>query len=335
MYSNYFSKLINARFPECKFKPGLTKKGSLAQKCCANYFSNLQFLFHMTRTAREKKSVQQLLVPSYILYAGKFLNAVSPFAATRFAARLFLTPFRYKLPEREREMDQNSRQERIKVPSINRDIVVYHYGDSPKKILLIHGWSGRGTQLGIMAKAFKEEGYGVVSFDAPGHGKASGKLSMMPFFSEAALYLQQKYGPFDFVIGHSLGGMASLKAVKDGLQAQKMVIIGTANSITHITQDFTRNLNLDQKIAKRMVRYLEKKFRRDLEEYSGAVSANAVKIPTLVIHDRHDVDVPIQSAFEIEQCLENAELLITENLGHRRILGNPEVIEKINKFLSV
>lgn len=289
----------------------------------------------MTKTAKENKSVQQLLVPQYIVYASKFLNAVSPFAATRFAARLFLTPFRYKLPQREREMDQNSRQERIKVPSINREIVVYHYGDSPKKILLMHGWSGRGTQLGIMAKAFKEEGYGIVSFDAPGHGKAPGKISMMPFFSEAALHLEKQYGPFDFVIGHSMGGMATLKAVKDGLDTQKLVIIGTANSITHITQDFTRNLNLDPKIAQRMMHYLQKKFRQDLEEYSGAVSANAVKIPTLVIHDKDDVDVPVRAAYEIGKSLENVELLITENLGHRRILGNPEVIEKINKFLSV
>lgn len=289
----------------------------------------------MTKTAKEKRSVQQLLVPPYILYTGKLLNAVSPFAATRFAARLFLTPFRYKLPQREREMNQNSRQERVQVPSINREIVVYHYGDSPKKILLIHGWSGRGTQLGIMAKAFKEQGYGIVSFDAPGHGKAPGKISMMPFFSEAALYLEKQHGPFDFVIGHSLGGMASLKAVKDGLDIQKLVIIGTANSISHITLDFTRNLNLDPKIAQRMMRYLEKKFKQDLEDYSGAISANAVKIPTLVIHDKDDVDVPVQSAYEIAESLENAELHITENLGHRRILGNPDVIGKISKFLSV
>lgn len=283
--------------------------------------------------SKDKIPVQQLLVPSYILYAGKFLTAVSPFAASRFAARLFLTPFRYKLPEREKEMDSKSRQETMAVPAINRDIIVYHYGSGPKKILLVHGWSGRGTQLAVIAKALVAEGYGVISFDAPAHGKAPGKISMMPFFIEAVHLLEKKYGPFEAAIGHSLGGMASLKAVKDGMKLQKLVIIGTANSITHITRDFARNMKLSQKVADKMKSYLDGKFKKDMDTYSGAVSARKVKVPTLVIHDEHDVDVPVNSAYEIRDSLENGRLLITENLGHRRILGNEQVIKKILEFL--
>src|SRR5690606_6937413 len=230
----------------------------------------------MTRTKKDKIPVQQLLVPSYILYAGKFLTAVSPFAASRFAARLFLTPFRYKLPEREKEMDSKSQQETLRVPAISRDIVVYHYGKSQKKVLLVHGWSGRGTQLSVIAKALVEEGYEVISFDAPAHGKAPGKISMMPFFIEAVHFLDKKYGPFDAAIGHSLGGMASLNAVKDGVKLKKLVIIGTANSVTHITRDFARNMMLSQKVADKMKVYLDGKFRKDMDTYSGAVSARKV-----------------------------------------------------------
>lgn len=287
----------------------------------------------MTRTKKDKIPVQQLLVPSYILYAGKFLTAVSPFAASRFAARLFLTPFKYKLPEREKEMDSNSQQETLRVPAISRDIVVYHYGKSQKKVLLVHGWSGRGTQLSVIAKALVEEGYEVISFDAPAHGKAPGKISMMPFFIEAVHFLDKKYGPFDAAIGHSLGGMASLKAVKDGVKLKKLVIIGTANSVTHITRDFARNMKLSQKVADKMKVYLDGKFRKDMDTYSGAVSARKVNIPTLVIHDIHDVDVPVSSAYEINESLENGELFLTEKMGHRRILGNKEVIRKILEYL--
>ena len=41
----------------------------------------------------------------------------------------------------------HAKQSLVKIPSINRNIVVYEYGQSDKKVLLIHGWSGRGTQL--------------------------------------------------------------------------------------------------------------------------------------------------------------------------------------------
>ncbi len=255
--------------------------------------------------------------------------------ASRFAAKLFLTPFRYKLPEREREMDENSKQTRMIIPSIDREVVVYKYGSGTKKILLAHGWSGRGTQLANMAKALLKEGYGVVSFDAPAHGKAPGKWSMMPFFVETIHHLEKEYGPFEAAIGHSLGGMASLKAVKDGLNIHKLVIIGTANSVTHITREFAHNMKMNEKVAKKMKKYFDIKFGEDMDNYSGAVSAKEVKIPTLVVHDEHDVDVHISSAYEITENLEQGELFITKELGHRRILGNENVINKIIDFLSV
>ena len=289
----------------------------------------------MEKTKNEKKPAQQILVPPYILYAGKILNAVSPFFATRFAARLFLTPFRYKLPKREMEMDRSSRQERVTVPSIRREIVVYHYGQGHRKILLVHGWSGRGTQLSVLAEALKDQGFGIISFDAPGHGKAPGKISMMPFFTQAALHLESLYGPFEAVVGHSLGGMASLRAVKEGMNPRRLVIIGTGNSVTHITEEFIRNLRLSPRIAHRMKEYLDNKFQQDLEELSGAISADAVAAPTLVIHDEDDIDVPVTAAHEIRKSLKNAELLITQGLGHRRILGDQNVINKIVAFLTV
>lgn len=282
-----------------------------------------------------KKPVQVLLTPKYILATGKILSILSPFLASRFAARLFLSPFKYRLPKREKEMDENSIQEKIMIPAINREIVVYTYGTSKKKILMVHGWSGGGTQLSIMAKALKDRGYSIVSFDAPAHGKAPGKISMMPFFIEAVHHLEKSHGPFEAAIGHSLGGMSLLKAVKEGFKVKKLVIIGTANSVTHITKEFARNLKLNETVAKKMKSYFDEKFGEDMDNYSGAFSAKDVIIPTLVIHDEDDVDVHISSAYEISENLENSELFITKGLGHRKILGDPEVINKITTFIVV
>lgn len=341
--SLFLLKLLITVLSKRSFKVGLTKirpkllkahRSCILADCkcltCGLYFH----LSQMTKEKKDKTPVQRLLVPSYILYTGKILTAVSPFLASRFAAKLFLTPFRYKLPKREKEMDEKSSQEKLIVPSIDRDIVIYQYGNAPKKILLVHGWSGRGTQLSIMAKELLKNGYSVISFDAPAHGKASGKKSMMPFFVDAVHFVEEKYGPFEAAIGHSLGGMASLKAVKDGLNLKKLVIIGTANSITHITKEFARNMKLNDKVAEKMKRYFDNKFGEDMDTLSGAVSAEEVNIPTMVIHDKDDVDVTVNAAYEINERLEKGELFITESLGHRRILGDPAVIQKIISFLS-
>ncbi len=289
----------------------------------------------MSTPIEKKKPVQVLLTPKPILLTGKILSAISPLLASRFAARIFLTPFKYKTPQREKEMEQKSTQEVLHVPSIRRDVVVYHYGNSEKKILLIHGWSGTGTQMAVIAKRLIKDGYSVVSFDAPAHGKASGKISMMPFFIEAIHQLDNLYGPFHAAIGHSLGGMSILKAVKDGVSVNKLVIIGTANSVTHITKDFAQNMQLKEKVAIKMKAYFDTKFGEDMDNYSGAISAEKVKTPTLVIHDKEDVDVHISSAYEIHDKLDNSQLLITTGLGHRKILGDSEVINKIATFIAV
>ena len=288
----------------------------------------------MTKKTKDKIPVQRLLVPSYILVISKTLTAISPFLASRFAAKLFLSPFKYKLPEREKEMDSKSIQKTVMVPSMNREIITYEFGKSDKKVLLVHGWSGRGTQLAKIAEALVAKGYMCVSFDAPAHGKTEGKMSMMPFFIKAIHYLDEQYGPFEAVVGHSLGGMSSLRAIREGLKTEKLIIIGTANNISEITRDFAQNMKMNDKVARKMKSYLDNKFNQDMDVLSGGVSAQYVKNPTLVIHDEEDVDVKVNSAYEIHEELENSELMITNGQGHRRILGNKEVINKITTFIA-
>ncbi len=277
--------------------------------------------------------IQALLVPKPILYTGKILNWISPFLASRFAARMFLTPFSYEMPEREKLMYEKSKKERIHIKKINREVVVYNYGTSKKRILLVHGWSGSGTQLSIIAEQLLEKGYSTVSFDAPAHGKSPGKRTLMPHFIETIHHLEKTHGPFEAAIGHSLGGMSLLKSTKNGLQIKKLVIIGTANSVTAITQEFAKNLQLNERVATLLKEYFDKRYGEDLNNYSGAVSAKSVKIPTLVVHDKNDVDVHYSSAHEIVKELDQGELILTEQLGHRKILGNKEVISKIAQFI--
>ncbi|GAA3523451.1 alpha/beta hydrolase [Aquimarina addita] len=288
----------------------------------------------MAKINKDLIPVQTLLIPKPILYTGKFLNWISPFLASRFAARLFLTPFKYKRPERERKMAQESIKEHITIKKIDRDVVVYTYGTSHKKILLAHGWSGSGTQFSMLAEQLVAHGFSTISFDAPAHGEATGKTSNMPQFIETIHQLEQTHGPFQAAVGHSLGGMSLLRAVKDGLSINALAIIGTANSITEIISDFTRNLQLDKKTGGLLKNYFDTLYGENLDNYSGAVSAKEVKIPTLVIHDKNDVDVPYSAAYEISDALVKGKLLITENLGHRKILGDPQVISKIIEFTN-
>lgn len=277
---------------------------------------------------------QTLKIPKVILITAKLFEAISPKLATKFAAKLFTTPIKHKIPKREFQMDKESVQKTVFIPSINKEIVVYHYGKAEKKILLVHGWSGRGTQLVKIAEELLNLVYSTISFDAPAHGKSKGNSSIMVEFIASILELEKQFGPFEFAIGHSLGGMSILNAIREKLKVKKAVIIGSGDIIQDIIDDFIKKLKLKPEIGIKLRDHFEKKYGVEMNYYSTSNAAKEVSIPVLIIHDENDVDVNVKAAHNINENLKNSELMITKNLGHRKILGNTEVIKRIVEFIN-
>lgn len=273
-------------------------------------------------------------IPKIILYTAKLLELISTKLVVTFSNRLFTTPIKHKIPKREFDMDKNSTQNLIFIPSIKKEIMVYEYGKNNKKVILVHGWSGRGTQLVKIADKLLELGYSTISFDAPAHGKSPGKTTLMTEFIESILELEKQYGSFEYIIGHSLGGMSTLNSIKRGLNVKKAVIIGSGDSVNDILFDFVNRLKLKSKIAVKMRESFETEYQMDMESFSGNIAAKDVKVPVLVIHDKNDEDVPYTASENIHKNLKNSKLLLTKELGHRKVLGDAKVIESIKNFIN-
>lgn len=282
----------------------------------------------------KSKKKEGIEVPKIIIYGVKIIEFFSKDLVTKVGAKIFTTPIKHKAPKREHEMDRIARKETVFIPKIDKSIVVYHYGDSTKKVLLVHGWSGRGTQLVKFAEELISKGYSTISFDAPAHGKSGSSTTLMPEFIASILELENKYGPFEYAIGHSLGGMSLLNSVKQGLKIKKLVTIGSADKIQDILNDFVQKLKLKPDIALKMKNHFEGKFGEPMENYAAHVAAQKVEIPTLIIHDENDYEVPIFCAENIYKHLPNGEFYKTKKLGHRKILGDKDVIQKTMSFIN-
>jgi pimeloyl-ACP methyl ester carboxylesterase len=277
-------------------------------------------------------SPKPLAIPKIILLISTFLSSISTRAVTLFAAKLFTTPIKHKVPKRELAMDSTSKQQLIPIPAINKSIMVYEYGNSPKKVLLVHGWSGRGTQLFKIADALLKEGYATISFDAPAHGKSPGNSTIMIEFIASIFELERQFGPFEIAIGHSLGGMAVLNAAKSGLQVQKIAVIGSGDIVQDILDNFVLRLQLKPIISQKLRNYFESKYGEAMDNYSAYKAASTLEIPVLVIHDKNDLEVPVEAGMHIYQHVKNGDLMLTEGLGHRKILGDALVIKKVIEF---
>lgn len=279
-------------------------------------------------------NAQSLKIPKSILLCSKFTSVISPKLATLLAAKLFMMPIKHKIPKRELEMNRNSSQQLIEIPAIKKKVMVYKYGESDKKIVLVHGWSGRGTQLFKIADELIKVGYSTISFDAPAHGKSPGRTTIMSEFVETILEIERQLGPFEAAVGHSLGGMSLLNAVKKGCNINDLVLIGSGDVVQDIIDNFIAKLELKPIYSQHLRLYFEKKYAIEMDSYSGYRSATEITIPVLVIHDKNDYEVPVSAGIHIHKHLKKGTLFLTDGLGHRKILGNSAVIEKVVTFLT-
>ena len=287
-------------------------------------------------TKKTSKHITPLQIPKIIILFSKVIAFLSTKWAVQFASILFIKPIKYKVPKRENTMFEKSKKQMVLIPAINKQVFVYEYGKKEinQKVLLVHGWSGRGTQLSEIATELVKIGYEIISFDAPAHGKSPGKTTIMTDFIASIIEIDRQFGPFEVVIGHSLGGMAVMNAIKEGLKVDKAIIIGSGDIVQDVTDDFIAKLGLKPMISELLCKRFENKYGGKMDDYSTYKAAANTQIPTLVIHDKDDPEVSVKAGINIHQHLKNGELLLTEQLGHRKILADDQVIQKIINFIK-
>jgi pimeloyl-ACP methyl ester carboxylesterase len=278
--------------------------------------------------------IPSIVIPKPIRYLAKTLELISSRLSSLFGLMLFVTPIKYPIPKREQYMLKSAQKKRLFINSINKEIEILSYGYSRKKVLLVHGWCGRSTQLYAFADKLLENGYMVISFDGPAHGRSSGKTTMMPEFLETIKNINTTYGPFEAAIGHSFGATSLYIATSEFLTIKSLVAIGSGDKISDIILNFSKNLNLKKKSAQLIQSRLEKKWKINVDDSSSSTVAKKINIPVLVIHDKTDGDVPVNCAYEIRKNLKKGSLLITNKLGHTKILRNEEIVMKSINFIQ-
>lgn len=270
--------------------------------------------------------------------AGRLSSAL----AGRIAYKLWFTPTRFKTPASERKALDSSLCEILHIN--DHDIATFSWGWTKfadgastvrPSVLLVHGWSGRGTQLGSFVEPLINAGYRVISFDAPAHGKSSGKLTNLYEVADVILGLQQHYGKFDSVITHSFGGPCSAVAVQRGLKTNNIVSICPPATTFGLLEKFASTLHLTEATKTNLIKRIESRFDKNI--WKNICMQNTVKeisTPGMVIHDAHDTDIPWEEGQAVAFAWNNAPFMITSGLGHRRILRDSAVIEAAVTFIQ-
>ncbi len=277
------------------------------------------------RRGRRRDTLRLLRVVRAILVA---LGRVSEDACGHCAALAFLRPPRSARTRTEDEL--LSRGHLVRVAGRHGDVAVWQWGRGPR-VLLAHGWGGHAARLRHFVGPLVQAGFGVVSFDAPGHGLSRGSLSSLPDFIEAIELVSRVTNPVALV-GHSMGAAACALALRQGLEARAVVLLSPPEDPERYAIRFARYLGLSAAATARMTERLQARYGVRLPDLRLAGKGAAV--PMLVFHDERDARVPIRDGKAIAQSWPCARLVVTRGLGHHRILRDPGVVARTVAFLE-
>jgi pimeloyl-ACP methyl ester carboxylesterase len=283
---------------------------------------------------KKRKYNQGVVVPKALMLLIYFLEFLNPYWGMRLAAFFFSKPFRYKRPKRELPIFSRAQRSTYLVQKLNKTVWCYHWSGKGPKIVLVHGWSSRATNFYEIIEKLILLDYNVYAFDAVAHGESKGIITNIPELIKTLEELIQEWGPVEAILGHSGGGFASAYVVAQNPRIKKLILISPFNKVTDVFKKYFEMIQLGEKARLLMIGYFTKLTGKKVQELSGELSAQAIRAKTLVIHDRNDKEVQVEDSIDIAKNLKNGQLILTEGLGHRRILRDEMVINKLVNFLK-
>jgi pimeloyl-ACP methyl ester carboxylesterase len=272
------------------------------------------------------------------------LSAAAPAAAVRVSERLFLRPPARAVQPGEREWAAEASVDRLET-SLG-PVRVWRWtgevdsgGAAAPVVLLVHGWGGRGLQLGGLGRELATRGVTAVAWDLPGHGDraaATNLPEMAGSLAAVADAVAATHGPIGGVVAHSFGTATTLVArARHGLELPRLAVVAPSALLDRMLEDFADMTGLARPVVERMAERLAVRFGFHWAELEADAIAPRLTAPALVIHDRDDRRVPYADGVELARLLPDSRLVTTEGLGHSGpLLRDPDVLDEVGRFMA-
>jgi pimeloyl-ACP methyl ester carboxylesterase len=218
-----------------------------------------------------------------------------------------------------------------------RHIAMFTWGarskDAPA-VLLAHGWGGNAAQMRAFAFPLLQAGYRVIAYDQPAHGVSEGKLTGLPDFADVFGAVARHHGGIDAVIAHSLGGAGAALALAWGKATfRKIVLVSPPSDLVGYSRRFARWYWMPEPVRKAMQNAIEERYGVRWEELEVGSVAPRLAAKALVIHDRDDRMMPWTHGAKVAEAWPGGQLMLTDGLGHGRILRDERVSRAAAQFI--
>jgi len=214
-----------------------------------------------------------------------------------------------------------------------QEVKVWTLGQGPR-VLLVHGWDSRGSHLAAFIAPLLNAGYSVTLFDLPAHGDSSGEHSSVVHASQALLSLTRELGDVQALIAHSIGSAAALIAFQQGLQVQASVHLCGPSSLSAMVRLQARGHGLNEEQAQAFQHWVEDYIGQPTRSVDLDSLRDGLRHRALIMHDPEDRVVPAVASLDLHNAWQGSQLVPLSGLGHRRVLGDTEVIQRSVAHIS-
>ena len=208
------------------------------------------------------------------------------------------------------------------------------WGDAGPIVLCLHGWRGRPTQFRPLGNALLAHGFRTISIDAPGHGRSQGEHATPRLFGELLIDVERIVGPTHTAVGHSFGGAAIGAALALGYRPGRIVLASSPTHVSRMPFAIAKMAGLPKRAFPAFARLLEKNAGRPIEELDLVTTGPRCGIPGLLLHDRTDAVIPYREAEALMAVWPALKVMTTEGILHRDIIGVPEVVQAVVRFIT-
>jgi pimeloyl-ACP methyl ester carboxylesterase len=205
-----------------------------------------------------------------------------------------------------------------------------------KKVLIVHGFESSIVNFDHFVFPLMDKGYGVLAFDAPGHGRSGGTTITAPLFANMITMICEKYGPVQSFMAHSFGGLTLSMALEnmEHNESFKAVFIAPLTELETAAENFFHLLKLNEKVQEEFDKLITDMGGHPIEWYSIRRAIKNIKAQVLWLHDEDDDQTPIRDVLKVKKDNPaNVKFLITKGLGHSIIYTDKKIVQEIIDFL--
>jgi pimeloyl-ACP methyl ester carboxylesterase len=279
--------------------------------------------------------MKRFLTKSALLAFRTVLNTqarVSPQAAGKLALDFFRTPRRGRLRSSDEEFLSKSQREVLMCGEI--PIQTYHWEGSGPCVLLAHGWESNTVRWTSVIHRLRKKKYRIVALDAPAHGASGSKRFDAVLYAKAMRVVSENYQP-DFILGHSVGGMAAVYYLAEHTAAwvKGLVIMASPVTLRIIFQGFQKIIGVNDQVMEALEQMFEAKYdQAKVDSFDLKLMAHKVPQPTAMLYADNDPIAPASEGQKLASAWPGAQFYEFSGAGHS--LKGQDVLKTLDRILE-